>query len=366
MPDKPHKFALPTSLQHVIWPMAALGLLLLFNIVFTPGYLTIQIVDGRLSGYLIDIFRDGSTVMLVALGMTLVIATGGVDLSVGAIMALAAVVSASMVSPEWLEPVLGVWAVDLFTQQEGLWLVGVIGASLLVALIAGAWNGFLVSVLRIQPIIATLILMVAGRGIAQLICAGQIYTYDVPRLAYIGKGTLMGLPVGLWLVGVMLIATYLLTRRTALGLMIEAVGDNDTASYYTGIRARTIKFLVYVFCGFCAGIAGLIESTNVSSANANQIGLWFELDAIFAVVVGGTALTGGRFFIFGTVLGAILIQTLTSTMIAQQVMPEVALIPKALVIIMVCLLQSAEFRRRLIGQITKIKTNKPVAQGSKP
>lgn len=368
MPEKPRKFTLPASFQQVIWPMTALALLLAFNIVFTPGYLNIQMVDGRWSGYLIDIFRDGSTVMLVALGMTLVIATGGVDLSVGAVMALAAVVSASMVSPDWLEPVLGGWAVDLFANHQSTWLVAVIVMSLLAALMAGAWNGLLVSVLRIQPIIATLILMVAGRGIAQLICAGQIYTYDVPKLAYIGKGTLLGLPVGLWLVGVMLVATYLLTRRTALGLMIEAVGDNDTASYYTGIRARTIKFLVYVFCGFCAGIAGLIESTNVSSANANQIGLWFELDAIFAVVVGGTALTGGRFYLFGTVLGAVLIQTLTSTMIAQQVMPEVALIPKALVIVMVCLLQSADFRRRIIGRFTLPRPAKPFtdARGGKP
>lgn len=347
------KMRLPGALQCIAWPLAALGLLLLFNTLFTPGYLHIGVIDGRFSGYLVDIFRDGSTIMLVALGMTLVIATGGVDLSVGAVMAISAVVSAAMVTPEWLDATLGPWAVQMFANNLGVWLVVLIVTSLFAALIAGAWNGMLVSVLRIQPIIATLILMVAGRGAAQLICEGQIFTYDVPKLSYIGKGTLLGMPFSVWLVAVMILATYLLTRRTALGLMIEAVGDNDLASYYTGIRARTIKFLVYVFCGFCAGIAGLIESTNVSSANANQIGLWYELDAIFAVVVGGTALTGGRFLIFGTVIGALLIQTLTNTMIAQKMSPEVALIPKALVIVIVCLLQSSEFRRKVFGSFQR-------------
>ncbi len=351
---------LPPSLQQIVWPLSALALLLIFNILFTQNFLHVSVQDGRLSGYLIDIFRDGSAVMLVALGMTLVIATGGVDLSVGAVMAISAVVSASMVTPSWLESTLGPWAVQMFENNFGVWLAVLIATSLVAALIAGAWNGFLVSVLRIQPIIATLILMVAGRGVAQLICEGQIFTYDVPQLSYIGKGTLLGLPFGVWLVAVMILATYLLTRRTALGLMIEAVGDSDLASHYTGIRARTIKFLVYVFCGFCAGIAGLIESTNVSSANANQIGLWYELDAIFAVVVGGTALTGGRFLIFGTVIGALLIQTLTITMTIQKVPPEVALIPKALVIVLVCLLQSQTFRQKVFGRFKK----KPAAAPS--
>ena len=142
-----------------------------------------------------------------------------------------------------------------------------------------------------------------------------------------------------------------LTRLTALGLMIEAVGDNDPASRSSGVPVRAIRFMVYMVSGLCAGIAGLIESSNVSSANANQIGLYAELDAIFAVVVGGTALTGGRFFLVGSIVGALLIQTLTNTMYAQEVRPEIALIPKALVIVAVCLLQSPEFRRKAWGVV---------------
>ncbi len=344
---------LPAAFEALFWPVLALVLLLVFNALFTPNYLKVEMVDGRLSGYLIDIFRDGAAVMLVALGMTLVIGTGGVDLSVGAIMAIAAVLAAAMVTPAWLGDTLGPWAVDAYANHPGAWVALLLVVSLAAAAVVGMWNGLLVSVLRVQPIIATLILMVSGRGLAQLICGGQIYLFDdEPSLRFIGQGTLLGLPFSLWLVAAMLIVTALLTRRTALGLMIESVGDNDLASHYAGLRARTIKFMVYAFSGLCAGVAGLIESTNVSSANANKIGLWFELDAIFAVVVGGTALTGGRFFIIGSVVGALLIQTLTNTMYVYEVRPEVALIPKALIILAVCLLQSAAFRRRVVGALT--------------
>ena len=370
MPDatpRASKLRVPAAIGRLFWPLLALALLLLFNVVFTPGYLQIEVVNGRLSGYLIDIFRDGSAVMLVALGMTLVIATGGVDLSVGAIMAIAAVVSASMVTPEWLESALGPGAVSMLGGQTGLWIGIVITASLVAGLIAGVFNGTLVSVFGVQPIIATLILMVAGRGVAQLICGGQIFTYQQPGLEYLGKGTLLGLPFSLWLVAFAALAMVLLTRMTSLGLMIESVGDNARASRFTGLRSRSIQFVVYVVSGGCAALAGLIESSNVSSANANKIGLWFELDAIFAVVVGGAALTGGRYFIAGSLLGAVLIQTLTNTMYAQQVRPEIALIPKALVIIAVCLLQSPAFRRRVFGRFarkTRVAAAPPAAGGA--
>lgn len=344
-------FAASPSTQAVLWPLAALLLLLVFNLIFTPGYLNIGMVDGRLSGYLVDIFRDGSSVMLLAIGMTLVIATGGVDLSVGAIMAIAAVLSASMVSPEWNEANLGGWANSLLAGYVGLWIVIVVMVALVASLISGAWNGMLVSVFKMQPIIATLVLMVAGRGIAQLISNGRIFTYDLPQLEYIGKGTLLGLPFSLVIVVGVAAMVIALTRRTAIGLMIESVGDNDVASRASGVPVRRIRFMVYMVSGLCAGVAGLIESTNVSSANANQIGLYAELDAIFAVVVGGTALTGGRFFLAGSIIGALLIQTLTNTMYAQQVRPEIALIPKALVIVSVCLLQSPTFRRRVFGAL---------------
>jgi simple sugar transport system permease protein len=267
--------------------------------------------------------------MLLGLGMTLVIATGGVDLSVGAIMAIAGAVAAQAVVSHGQAP------------------AAAISLALGVSLLLGAWNGALVAWIGIQPIVATLILMVAGRGIAQLITGGQIINFNQPALVYLGNGHLLGLPFTLSLVLVMLALTYGLTRGTALGMFIEAVGDNDVASRYAGVPARMVKFMAYVFAGFCAGLAGLVAASNIKSADANHAGLYLELDAILAVVVGGTALTGGRFYLLGSVVGALLIQTLTTTMYARNVSADIAPVPKALVIIAVCLLQSEVSRRYL-------------------
>ena len=147
--------------------------------------------------------------------------------------------------------------------------------------------------------------------------------------------------------------TGLLTRKTALGLFIESVGDNATASAYSGVNARKIKFLVYVFSGLCAGIAGLVSASNIKCADANHAGLFLELDAILAVVVGGTALTGGRFYLGGAVVGALFIQTLTTTMYMRNVSADIAPVPKALAVIAVCLVQSPVFRRKVASMVKK-------------
>ena len=313
----------------IFWPLLALCLLLLFNRFTTPGFFNLEIRDGRLYGSLIDIINQGSKVMLLALGMTLVIATGGVDLSVGAIMAVTGAVLAQAVGVAHLSVTMAI--------------IAAVGAGLL----AGAWNGFLVAGLRIQPIVATLILMVAGRGVAQLITDGQIINFEQPALVFLGNGSLFGLPFTLTLVLVLFALTALLVRGSALGLFIEAVGDNETASHFTGLPAQRVKFLVYVFAGFCAAIAGLVAASNIKSADANHAGLYLELDAILAVVVGGTALTGGRFQLAGSLVGALLIQTLSTTLYARNVSADIAPVPKALVILAVCLLQSPVLRARI-------------------
>ena len=315
--------------SRVLWPLLALGLLLAFNHAFTPGFFGLEVRDGHLYGSRIDILNHGSKVMLVALGMTLVIATGGVDLSVGAIMAIAGAVAAQAAVAHHLSP------------------AAAIALALAASLVAGAWNGLLVAGFGVQPIVATLILMVAGRGIAQLVTGGQIINFDDATLVFLGNGHLFGLPFTLTLVLVLLGVTHLLTRGTALGLFIEAVGDNETASRQSGINARWVKFAAYVFSGLCAGLAGLVAMSNIKSADANHAGLYAELDAILAVVVGGTALTGGRFHLVGSIVGALFIQTLTTTMYARNVSADIAPVPKALVIIAVCLLQSEPVRRRL-------------------
>ncbi len=323
---------LPPSRQplKLFWPIAALALLLLFNWFKSPGFFHFEIEDGNyLSGSLIDVLKNGSIVMLLSLGMTLVIATGGVDLSVGAVMAISGAIAATLINKSG--------------NSFSIAILAAIGA----ALIAGAWNGILVGVFRIQPIVATLILMVAGRGIAQLITDGQIITFHNVPFTFLCNGHFLGLPFPVLIVFVLLLLSLFWTRKTAWGLFIECVGDNEIATYFSGINSRAVKFVVYTFSGFCAGIAGLLAASNIKGADSNHAGLFLELDAIVAVVVGGTALTGGRFYLIGSIIGSLIIQTLTTTMYAQGVSSDVAPVPKALVILAVCLLQSPIFRGQL-------------------
>jgi len=183
--------------------------------------------------------------------------------------------------------------------------------------------------------------------VAQLITSGQIITIYYSPFYFVGNGWVLGLPFSFFLVGAVLAAVLVLARRTALGLFIEAVGVNPVASRFAGVRARSITFWVYALCGFCAGIAGLIVSSNVKSADGNNAGLLFELDAILAVVLGGTSLAGGRFSVVGSLVGALVIQALTTTIYAAGVPPEVTLVVKALVVFAVSILQSDRVRNRL-------------------
>lgn len=323
--------------HHLFWPLTVLAALLLFNFIYSPDFFSIKITDGHLYGSLIDILNFGSPLIIVAIGMTLVIATSGIDLSVGSVVAIAgAIACLTLNNGEGGSP-LGL----MFTA---------VGIALALAVALGIWNGFLVSAIGMQPIIATLILMVAGRGIAQLITNGQIITVNNDKYKYIGAGSLLALPFSIFIVAIVFAAASFLTRKTALGLFIESVGCKPTASRLAGIRSRTVIMAVYMFCGLCAGIAGLILSSNVSSADGNNAGLWYELDAILAVVIGGTSLNGGRFFLAGTLVGALIIQTLTTTIYMIGVPPEITLVVKAFVVLIVCLIQSETFRNTLLSR----------------
>lgn len=313
----------------MIWPLIGLGVLLLFDLFFVPNFFSFELRDGRLYGTVIDILNQGSKVMLLAIGMTLVIATGGVDLSVGSLMAVAGAVAAVLVT------------------RTGLPVPVICAAAVGGVLLLGLFNGALVSLAGIQPIVATLILMVAGRGIAMLLTDGQIVTFENEALVYLGNGAFLGLPFTLTIVAFVWGGTALLTRRTAAGLFIEAVGDNETASRFCGVPSRAMKVGVYGFSAACAGVAGLIAASNIKAADSSRVGEMMELDAIFAVVVGGTALTGGRFTLAGSIVGALLIQTLTTTMVSLNVSPAIIPVPKAVVIVAVCLLQSEKFRAEL-------------------
>ncbi|WP_379134527.1 ABC transporter permease [Paenibacillus sp. sgz500958] len=317
--------------HHLFWPLCVLAGLMLFNLIYSPDFFSVTMHDGHLYGSLIDILNFGAPLILVAIGMTLVVATKGIDLSVGSIVAISGAVACLSISKGTDQNALGLVLVSI------LLAVGL-------SLVLGAWNGLLVSGAGIQPIIATLILMVAGRGIAQLVTGGQIITVTSTKYSYIGSGSLATLPFSIFIVAAVLIIALLLTRKTALGLFIESVGCNPTASQMTGIRSSGVILCVYVFCGLCAGIAGLLLSSNVSSADGNNSGLWYELDAILAVVIGGTSLNGGRFYLSGTVIGALIIQTLTTTIYMIGVPPEITLVVKAFVVLAVCLIQSDTFR----------------------
>ena len=318
----------------LLWPLAGFVALLLLNAVFNPAFLKITLLDGHLYGVPVDILVQGSRTMLVALGMTLVIATGGIDLSVGSVVAIAGAVCAVLL-------------------QGGHGLALTLAAAVGAGVLAGSANGLLVARLGVQPIVATLILMVAGRGVAQLLVDGQVIIIASAPFEFLANGFVLGLPLAPLLVAAAYVSAHLLLRRTALGLFVEAVGDNEQASRFAGLAAARIKTLVYVFCGACAGCAGILTAANIRAADAYRAGENMELDAIFAVVVGGTALTGGRFLILGTAVGALLIQTLTTTMYNLGVPPAVAPVPKALLIIGVALLQSERTTRWLRGLITR-------------
>lgn len=318
----------------LLWPVLALVVLLVVNVVATPSFLELRVQDGHLYGNLIDIVRNSAPVLLVALGMTLVIATRGIDLSVGAIAAIAGAVACTRIAGAGDEGAAAT-AISAITLAVG------------VCLLLGLWNGFLVSVVGIQPIIATLVLMVAGRGLAMLVTDGQITTVRNGTFSDLASGFVLGLPVAFLLALAMVVVTALLTRLTALGMLIEAVGINPEASRLAGVRSRTITWTVYVFSGLCAGLAGVLIAANTNSVNANSLGLWIELDAILAVVIGGTALTGGRFSLAGTVVGALLITTLARTIPNIGIPSEANYLFKAVVVVVVCLIQSPRARAAL-------------------
>jgi galactofuranose transport system permease protein len=318
----------------LLWPTLALIALLGLNVVLTPSFFAIRVEDGHLYGSLIDILRNGAPTMLVALGMTLVIASRGIDLSVGAVVAISGALACAHIASA---PDGGSMATIATA------MVTALGA----AIVLGLWNGMLVSTFGIQPIIATLVLMTAGRGIALLITEGQIVTITSDPFKVLGAGYALGLPVAILVSLAVFAVVGLITRRSALGMLLESIGINPEASRLAGVRYRTIVFAVYVFSALCAGVAGLMIASNISAADANNAGLWIEMDAILAVVIGGTSLLGGRFSLTGTILGALIIQTLTTTVYTAGITPETTLVFKAVVVIALCLMQAPKFRQLL-------------------
>ncbi|EIW9479271.1 MULTISPECIES: galactofuranose ABC transporter, ATP-binding protein YtfT [Klebsiella] len=327
------RFSWPKGMPQII----ALLLVLAVDSLVAPHFFQILLQDGRLFGSPIDILNRAAPVALLAIGMTLVIATGGIDLSVGAVMAIAGATAASMTVAGHSLPVV---------------LLAALGAGAL----AGLWNGILVAVLKIQPFVATLILMVAGRGVAQLITSGQIVTFDSPALSWLGSGSLLLLPTPVIIAVATLLLFWLFTRRTALGMFIEAVGINIRAAKNAGVNTRIVVMLAYVLSGICAAIAGIIVAADIRGADANNAGLWLELDAILAVVIGGGSLMGGRFNLLLSVVGALIIQGMNTGILLSGFPPELNQVVKAVVVLCVLIVQSPRFIGLLKGGRGRDKT----------
>ena len=320
------RFNWPKGMPQII----ALALVLVVDSLVAPHFFQIVLQDGRLFGSPIDILNRAAPVALLSIGMTLVIATGGIDLSVGAVMAIAGATAASMTVAGHSLPV-------------------VLLAALAAGALAGLWNGVLVAILKIQPFVATLILMVAGRGVAQLITSGQIVTFDSPPLAWLGSGSLLLLPTPVIVAAVTLLLFWLLARKTALGMFIEAVGINIRAAKNAGVNTRIVVMLAYVLSGVCAAIAGVIVAADIRGADANNAGLWLELDAILAVVIGGASLMGGRFNLLLSVVGALIIQGMNTGILLSGFQPELNQVVKAVVVLCVLVVQSPRFISLLKG-----------------
>jgi simple sugar transport system permease protein len=338
--------------SRLFWPLVALALILITDAIFAPGFFKIGIVDGHLFGNVIDVFNNSAPLMLVAIGMTMVIATGGVDLSVGAVIAISAAMGAVLINPALGNQLISNDILTKDATNTPLWLIVV--ADLAAGTLCGLWNGWLVSRGKIQPMVATLILMVAGRGIAQLITNGQIMTIYYTPYFFFGNGFIFGLPVSIYIVAIVFLFAWVLVRKTSIGMFIEAVGGNAKATYYSGISEKNIKLFVYVFCGFCSAIAGLILSSYVHSADGNNNGLNYELDAILSVVIGGTLMSGGRFSLLASVIGALVIWTFTITMYTFGV-PANALLAGRAVLVLVVILLYSDYARRFLNRFVDRK-----------
>ncbi len=301
----------------------ALVLLILFNFAVTPHFATMQTLSVNLT--------QVCTIVIVGVGMTLVIATGGIDLSVGALMAIAGAMSPMFFTGE-LFPVPNIYV--------GIAL-GIV-FPIIIASFFGMFNGWLINRFSIQPIIATLVLFIAGRGIAQVSTNGDLQVFKVPEFQAIAIGRVLGVPFQVWIMVVVVIIAAFVLHRTVFGRQVLAVGGNEEAARLSGVPVKRVKLIVYTVSGICSGIAGLIVIAMNSAADANLIGLGMELDAIAAVAVGGTLLTGGRATILGTLLGALIIQLVRYTLLANGVPDAAALVVKAGLIILAVWLQRQE------------------------
>lgn len=331
------------------WGIVGIILLLTLNVIKDPTYLALGInpTTGMLAGNLLDILRVSAPIIMIALGMTFVIATKGIDLSVGSIMAVGG--AAAM---ETLR------AVNDPSSFGAMFIA--IGVALLIGALLGVVNGLLVAVVGLQPFISTLVMMLAARGIARVITGGQNTNSTNAPFREISNGQILGLPTSFVAAIAIVIVISLIMRKTALGLMIESIGVNPEASRLAGIRPRPILITVYILSAILAATGGLFTVSEVMTVDVSGTGYQMELDAILAVVIGGTSLAGGKFSILGSTVGALLIATLNKTVLFLGVSSAATPAFKAVVIVLLCLLQSERVRNYVL-QAGRRRSRKEVA-----
>lgn len=332
-----------------VWGVVAICALLAVNLVKDPGYLSVTYSanNGALVGNLIDILRASAPILLISVGMCLVIATGGIDLSVGSLMAVSGAVSMEFMS----------------TRPDTLGAaVAAIGLALALSLALGAVSGLLVAVVGLQPFITTLVMMLAGRGLAKVITSGQNTTADNESYRWLANGYVLGVPVVFLVAVAVTVIVILLVRKSALGMMIEALGINAEASRLAGVNRRALLVTVYAGSAVLAGVAGVLATGTVMTVDISQTGYQLELDAILAVVIGGTSLAGGRFSLVGAAIGALLIATLDKTVVFLGVPASATPAFKAVVIIVLYVAQAERTR----GVLSALRQRRRAATGEVP
>ncbi|MCR5108628.1 MAG: ABC transporter permease [Lachnospiraceae bacterium] len=331
---------------NLLLPVVALILVMAVNIIYDVANgnnplsfftITLQQTTGNgtiLYGRIIDILNRGSEAAILAIGMTLVVSSSaGTDISVGSVMSLCASFCCML---------LAGYGVSSTSQLAVPLIVGVLGG-LLMGVVCGMFNGTLVAYFKIQPMVATLILFSAARAIGLLLC-NDLIVY-VRNDSYAFFGSFLGpLPTPLVITAVCAVIMTLVLKKTALGMYIQSVGINDKASRIAGLSSKRIIFLTYVLCGLFAGIAGIVASSRITSADSNNIGLYLEMDAILAVALGGNSLGGGKFSLAGSIIGAYTIQAITTTLYALGVSAAQAPVFKAVIVIIIVAIQSDPVR----------------------
>ena len=348
--------------SQLLLPIVAMILVMAVNIIhdaatgagaFSFFKITLQQTTGNgtiLYGRIIDILNRGSEAALLALGMTLVVsASAGTDISVGSVMSLCASFCCML---------LAGYGVSSTNELAVPLIVGVL-AGILMGALCGAFNGLLVARFNIQPMVATLILYSAARAIGLLLCNDLIVYVRNDSFGFFGS--FVGpIPTPIIITAIFIAILSLVLKKTALGMYIQSVGINSKASRIAGLNSKMIIHLAYIVCGVFAGIAGIVASSRITSADSNNIGLYLEMDAILAVALGGNSLGGGKFSLAGSIIGAYTIQAITTTLYALGVSTNQAPVFKAIIVIIIVAIQAPPVKA-FVKKKNLFKTAKEVA-----